>query len=246
MLTKSSRLFLPLLNRLWINSITYIIQMIIKKRYIYIYIYTYIIELLHIVLRLCSEFALAKTLNVFPVNFERTATIYCSRLFLNPAHAANDSCDWLNLRRCRHRSECPFIPAFGRWTLHLINNEGNFSILQPVYSDTATYLGFYYFSSLVRFPLSLWESPWRKLDFALPFLSELFFVQAERRENISVGLCISTKRLVGLCSLFGSVGFSLLEREAWERNCPRHLKRLKPWLKSPEKLLHHPPRPTDR
>lgn len=34
--------------------------------------------------------------------------------------------------QCRHRSRRPFICSHGRWTLHLINNEGNFSILQPI------------------------------------------------------------------------------------------------------------------
>ena len=47
---------------------------------------------------------------------------------------------------CRHRSERPFISSLGRWTPHLISNKGNFSILQPIYSDTANNLGFYYFS----------------------------------------------------------------------------------------------------
>lgn len=59
--------------------------------------------------------------------------------------------------RCRHRSERPFISSLGRWTPHLISNKGNFSILQPVYSDTATNLGFYYFSSAVSFFLLFWK-----------------------------------------------------------------------------------------
>lgn len=59
--------------------------------------------------------------------------------------------------RCRHRSERPFIPALGRWTPRLISNKGNFSILQPVYSDTATSLGFYYFISPASFLLLCWR-----------------------------------------------------------------------------------------
>ena len=46
-------------------------------------------------------------------------------------------------RWCCHRSECPFTCALGRWTPHLISNKGNFSIFHPVYSDTATNLGFF-------------------------------------------------------------------------------------------------------
>lgn len=76
--------------------------------------------------------------------------------------------------RCRHRSERPFIPALGRWTPRLISNKGNFSILQPVYSDTATSLGFYYLSHLPAFSCSAEESSTLWLEFALHFPCELF------------------------------------------------------------------------
>ena len=85
---------------------------------------------------------------IIPTHIECSATIYCSLPFPNappsPGAAAVIGRVWV---RCRHRPEPPFISALGRWTRHLISNKGNFSILQPAYSDAATDLGFYHRSS---------------------------------------------------------------------------------------------------
>lgn len=111
--------------------------------------------------------------------------------------------------RCRHRSERPFISSLGRWTLHLISNKGNFSILQPVHGDAATELGFYYFSlRRQRFPAAISKNPPRlSLDSAL----HLFLPPCELAPRPPIlplrvqrgrQLWVSTKRLVG--SLFAS------------------------------------------
>lgn len=145
---------------------------------------------------------------------------------------------------CRHRSERPFISSLGRWTPHLISNKGNFSILQPIYSDTANNLGFYYFSWPASFFLVfrrfLLVPTGRLVIFPVNFFS------VQRQGDISEELWVSTKRACGSLFVFWIGSVSLLERKAWERNCPRQLERLKPRLKNPERLLLHPPRPTDR
>lgn len=105
--------------------------------------------------------------------------------------------------RCRHRSERPFISSLGRWTLHLISNKGNFSILQPVYGDTATELGFYCFSFAASLYLLLEKSSSLSLDFAFHFPTELFPPPCTERETAAKSFEFQQRGLWGLCSFFG-------------------------------------------
>lgn len=101
--------------------------------------------------------------------------------------------------RCRHRSERPFISSLGRWTLHLISNKGNFSILQPVYGDTATELGFYYFSFAASLYLLLEKTILLTLiGLCFPFPLWTFSPSVHREGDGSEELWVSTKRLVGV------------------------------------------------
>ena len=106
---------------------------------------------------------------------------------------------------CRHRSERPFISSLGRWTPHLISNKGNFSILQPIYSDSASDLGFYYFSWPAKFSWYLKDSSSFLLDDLSFSLST--FSPCRDRETLAKSFEFQQRKLVGLCSFFGSVEF---------------------------------------
>lgn len=167
---------------------------------------------------------------------------------------------------CRHRSQRPFIWALGRWTPHLLNNGGAFSIF------TAADLGFYYFSSPATFALlsEVWlDFPWA---FSLWTFSVFFFGTKKQQTKKSPHTKRDKDRRAGGCSgkashlhkeacgslfaffffllLFffppGSVGILCWTEKAWERSCPRQLERLKLLRRSPERLQLHPPRATDR
>lgn len=90
------------------------------------------------------------------------------------------------------------------------------------------------------------KSPSLSPDFASRFACELFLC-ADRQGDSSRRALRFNKEACGSLFVFGGIGWiSLLERKAWERNCPRHPERLKPRLKSPGRRPLHPPRPTDR
>lgn len=102
--------------------------------------------------------------------------------------------------RRRHRSRRPFISSLGRWTLHLINNEGNFSILQPVCGHRAGILSplvlSQSFAALSRNPALHWTLFER-------LVGELLRCSFVRRAGDRSGVpWVSTKTLVG--SLFAS------------------------------------------
>lgn len=100
--------------------------------------------------------------------------------------------------RCRHRWQRPFISSLGRWTLHLINNQGNFSILQPVCGHRA---GILLPLVLCQSLAALFRNPalhWTLFDrFACELWRRLFVRKAGDRSR---ELWVSTKTLVG--SLF--------------------------------------------
>lgn len=146
--------------------------------------------------------------------------------------------------RCRHRSERPFISSLGRWTPHLISNKGDFSILQPVYRDTATNLGLYYFDLPGRFFLLFWKILLTLTGLCFTF-SLWTFSLCRERETRAKSFAFN-KEACGSLFVFWISWVSLLERKAWERNCPRQPERLRPWLKSPERQQLHLPRPMDR
>lgn len=83
-------------------------------------------------------------------------------------------------RGCRHRSECSFICALGRWTPLLISNKGNFSIFHPVYSENHKSGIFYYFSSVGRFSFDIFPFCSLRLDFDC-FSSKLFKEEPSQR-----------------------------------------------------------------
>lgn len=111
--------------------------------------------------------------------------------------------------RCRHRSERPFISALGRWTPHLISNKGNFSILQPVFSDTATNLGFYYFSSPASFSPAIKKKnpPHSNWTLLCIFPCELFFCAERVRETAARSFAFQQRGLWVFVRFFGSVEF---------------------------------------
>lgn len=105
-------------------------------------------------------------------------------LFPNPAPRSELRAviGWIWVRHS-HRSKRPFISSLGRWTPHLISNKGNFSILQPVYSDTATNLGFYYFSWAASFFLLFTKSLLTLTGLCFTFSLWTFWVLCAQRRR---------------------------------------------------------------
>lgn len=147
--------------------------------------------------------------------------------------------------RCRHRSQRPFISSLGRWTLHLINNQGNFSILQPVCGHRA---GDFITSRSLPVSCSSFPKSCSSQDFVWPVhkwtLASLVRAQSGRQKQRALGF---NKDACGVfVHVFGSVDFLCQKEKRWERHCPRQLGRLKLQLRSPERLRLHLPRATDR
>lgn len=162
----------------------------------------------------------------FP-DIQQYPKIHCSFLpYALPTFCIRAVIGWFWVR-CRHRSECPFISALGRWTPHLISDKGNFSIFYPVYSDTATNLGFFITSlHLAVFSCNfLILIPAIGLRFLLPWTFQI---------GTSGKSLHSRKQACGLCSFLDRLSF-FVGAKAWERNSPRRLQRAKPRLKSQER-----------
>lgn len=182
---------------------------------------------------------------IIPTYHERSATIYCSLPFPNPAHALSGGCDWLNLSAVPSSLGAPI--HLSTWALDSASyqQQGKFLHFAACLQRHGHQSGILLLLLTCQlFPAILKNPP--HSNWTLLSISPVNFFFVQREGDTSEELCVSTKRLVGLCSFFGSVEFLCWSEKAWERNCPRQLERLKPRLKSPERLQLHPPRPMDR
>lgn len=119
---------------------------------------------------------------------------------------------------CRHRSERPFVPSLGRWTLHLISIKGNLSVLHPACDH---WTGILVLFRCQVFPCYFQNSCSRSLDCIFP-CQPFFFPPCIEKETAAKSFEFQQRGLWGICSLlslflclFFWIGWaSLLERRA--------------------------------
>lgn len=155
---------------------------------------------------------------------------------------------------CRHRSGSPFICALGRWTPHLISNQGDFSIfsLSTVRLQIwdfllllFTKLGLLFFFFFLRSTFSSLFFP-SLLCCCFLISSTLNFLKGVHYNRFCSlfsfffpsGVCVCccccwspsiyTNPTLFVSPPFGSVEFSLLNKTAWVPSSPRPLQRAKP------------------